>query len=197
MEENEPEQYDFPALMTAVADLYSQDGVLEMQIRHSDSVGKHIGRGAVSGVSTVFAAVTRPSTVVSHQVKQRKHVVVLKKSAVRLFSPTGGQGNADAIRSFIMEIRLLSHKPLREHPGIITLLGVHWDLESVSPNPNGVSSGQEHWGLTQPTLTSDRGLPRASPPSRKSQLEPGKLPDKARTLATVILAPSLTCKRLY
>lgn len=135
-EEYESEQYDFLALMTAAADLYSQDGVLEMQVREGDNVGKHIGSGAVSGVSSVFAAVTRPSTVVSHQVKQRKHVVALKKSAARLFLPTGEHGgDADTIRGFIMEIRLLSHRPLREHPNIIKLLGLHWDLESVSPNP--------------------------------------------------------------
>ncbi|RYP67870.1 hypothetical protein DL769_005659 [Monosporascus sp. CRB-8-3] len=128
--EYESEQYDFIALMTAVAELYSQDGVLEMQIRDGRNVGKHIGSGAVSGVSSVFAAVNRPSTVVSHQVKVRKHVVVLKKSTVRLFLPNGGHNDEDAIRGFISEIRILSHKPLRDHPNIIKILGVHWDFES-------------------------------------------------------------------
>ena len=101
----ESEQYDFLVLVTAVADLYySQDVVLEMQVRDGGNVGKHIGSGAVSGVSRVFAAATRPSAVVSHQVKQRKHVVVLKKPAAKLFLPTGGHGDADAIRGFVMEI---------------------------------------------------------------------------------------------
>ncbi|KAL2132010.1 hypothetical protein VTI74DRAFT_4316 [Chaetomium olivicolor] len=131
----ESEQYDFLALMTAVADLYSQDGVLEMQVRNDNNVGRHIGRGAVSAVSSVFAAVTRPSVVTSHQVKQRKHVVVLKKSAARLFLPDGGQGDADALCGFISEIRILSHKPLREHPNIIKILGVNWELESGYPEP--------------------------------------------------------------
>jgi hypothetical protein len=118
--------------MTAVADLYSQDGILEMQHRAGNNVGKHIGTGAVSAVSSVFAAVTRPSIVTSHQVKQRRHVVVLKKSAARLFLPEGRHGDADALRGFISEIRILSHKPLRDHPNIIKILGVNWELESVS-----------------------------------------------------------------
>ncbi|KAG7284947.1 hypothetical protein NEMBOFW57_009562 [Staphylotrichum longicolle] len=129
-EEYESEQFDFLALMTAVANLYSQDGILEMQLRAGQDVGKHIGCGAVSAVSSVFAAITRPSIVTSHQVRQRKHVVVLKRSAARLFSPDGGHGDADARRGFISEIRVLSHKPLREHPNIIKILGINWELES-------------------------------------------------------------------
>ncbi|KAK3897528.1 hypothetical protein C8A05DRAFT_19731, partial [Staphylotrichum tortipilum] len=134
-EDYESEQYDFLALMTAVADLYSQDGILEMQLRGGNNVGKHIGSGAVSAVSSVFAAITRPSIVTSHQVKQRKHVVVLKKPAARLFLPNGRHGDVDALRGFISEIRVLSHKPLREHPNIIKILGVNWELESVNRHP--------------------------------------------------------------
>ncbi|RYO93293.1 hypothetical protein DL764_008012 [Monosporascus ibericus] len=132
-DEYKSEQYDFIALMTAVAELYSQDGVLEMQIRDGRNVGKHIGSGAVSGVSSVFAAVNRPSTVVSHQVKVRKNVVVLKKSTFKLFLPNGGHNDEDVIRGFISEIRILSHRPLRDHPNIIKILGVHWDFESAKP----------------------------------------------------------------
>jgi hypothetical protein len=130
-EEYESEQYDFLALMTAVAELYSQDGILEMQVRRGSDVGKHLGRGAVSEVSSVFAAVTRPSTVVSHQVKRRKHVVVLKRSAARLFLPNGEHNDTAAIRGFVSEIRILSHKPLREHSNVIKLNGIHWDFETV------------------------------------------------------------------
>lgn len=134
-ENYESEQYDFLALMTAVADLYAQDAILEMQVRGGNNVGKHIGNGAVSDVSSVFAAITRPSIVTSYQVKQRKHIVALKKSAARLFLPNGRHGDADALRGFISEIRVLSHKPLRDHPNIVKILGVNWELESVSNSP--------------------------------------------------------------
>ena len=129
--EYDSEKYDFLALMTAIAELYSQEDILEMQCRKD--TGKPLARGAVSEVSTIFAAVTRPSAVVSHQVRRRKHVVVLKKSEAKLFLPNGQHNDTGAIRSFISEIRILSHKPVREHPNIIKILGVHWDyFETVS-----------------------------------------------------------------
>jgi hypothetical protein len=37
------------------------------------------------------------------------------------------------MRSFISELRILSHKAVREHPNIIKLLGINWDyFETVS-----------------------------------------------------------------
>jgi hypothetical protein len=46
--EREEENFDFLALITAIAELYSQEDVLEMQGRKE--MGKHLGRGAVSEV---------------------------------------------------------------------------------------------------------------------------------------------------
>jgi hypothetical protein len=41
--------------------------------------------------------------------------------------PNGQHNNESAIKSFISEIRILSHKYLREHQNIVKLLGIHWD----------------------------------------------------------------------
>ena len=117
--------------MTAVAELYGQEDILEMQCRKD--IGKPFARGAVSEVSRIYAAVTQPSTVVSHQVKRRNHVVVLKKSGIKLFLPNGQHSDTSAMQSFISELRILSHKAVREHPNIIKLLGINWDyFETVS-----------------------------------------------------------------
>ncbi|KAH6842426.1 hypothetical protein B0I37DRAFT_381908 [Chaetomium sp. MPI-CAGE-AT-0009] len=130
----ENEHYDFAALITAVADLYSQEDVLEMQGRQE--VGKPLSAGAVSEVSSVHAAFTRPSTLVSHQTNTRKHVVVIKRSESKLFLPNGQHNDKAAIKSFISEIRILSHSSLRQHPNIIRILGVHWDyFQTGYPEP--------------------------------------------------------------
>ncbi len=108
------EHYDFVALIPAVADLYSQEDVLELQGRQG--AGKPLSNGAVSEVSSVYAAFTRPSTVVSHQTETRKHVVIIKRSESKLFLPNGQHNDEDAIKSFISKIRILRHKSLRNMP---------------------------------------------------------------------------------
>ena len=129
------ERYDFLDLITAITGLYSQDGILEIQVRRNSNQGKYLGRSAISGVISVYTAITRPSTVISYQVKKRKHVIVLKKSTVRLFLPDSKYNNTDAIRGFILEIRILSYKALRDYPNIIKLLSIYWDCETVSLLP--------------------------------------------------------------
>src|SRR5271156_1929758 len=165
--EYKSEQYDFLALMTAIAELYSQEGILEMQCRRG--TGKPLAHGAVSEVSRIYAAVTKPSTVVSHQVKRRNHVVVLKKSEAKLFLPSGQHNDTSAIRSFISEIRILSHKPVREHPNIIKLLGIHWDyFETVgTQGTGGRASGRP--------LTPVLGLSRTFAAARESEYRPGPI----------------------
>lgn len=157
-EEYEQEHYDFLALMTAISELYSQEDILEMQCRRE--TGKPLAQGAVFEVSSIFAAVTRPSTVSSYKVKRQKHVVVLKKPETKLFLPNGQHNDVSAIRSFISEIRILSHKPIRQHPNIVKLLGIHWDyFGTVSRQDRGlygICCGKSAWLLTvlglSPTL---------------------------------------------
>jgi hypothetical protein len=125
VDEREEENFDFLALITAIAELYSQEDVLEMQGRRE--LGKHLGRGAVSEVSTIYAAFTRPSVIISNRIKKGRRVVVIKQSESKLFLPNGQRNNTSAIKSFISEIRILSHKELRYHPNIVKILGIHWD----------------------------------------------------------------------
>lgn len=122
---HEQEKYDFLALITAIANLYSQNDILEMQGRQD--TGKPLSNGAVSEVSTIYAAVTRPSTIISHQTRTQKSLLVVKRSESKLFHPDGRCNDKAAIRSFISEIQILSHRSLRQHPNIVKILGVHWD----------------------------------------------------------------------
>jgi len=124
-DEHERENHDFLSLITAVSNLYAQEDVLEVQGRTDN--GKTFAHGAVSEVSTVYAAFTRPSTIISTQSRKERRRVVIKISGSKLFLPNGQVNNESAIKSFISEIRILSHGPLRRHPNIVKLLGVHWD----------------------------------------------------------------------
>ncbi|PCD46485.1 hypothetical protein AU210_001891 [Fusarium oxysporum f. sp. radicis-cucumerinum] len=131
---HEQEKYDFLALITAIANLYSQNDILEMQGRQD--TGKPLSNGAVSEVSTIYAAVTRPSTIISHQTRTQKSLVVVKRSESKLFHPDGRCNDKAAIRSFISEIQILSHRSLRQHPNIVKILGVHWDYRHTGyPEP--------------------------------------------------------------
>lgn len=119
------ENFDFLALITATAELYSQEDVLEMRARRAK--GKALGRGAVSEISTVYARFTRPSTIISDQVQAERRTVVMKRSEAKLFLPNGQPNHLSAVRSLINEIRILTHRELRSHPNIITILGIQWD----------------------------------------------------------------------
>lgn len=131
---------DFLGLVTAIAELYSQDDVLEMQTRKTR--GEPLAKGSMSEVSTVNAAFTSPSPAVSYQVTVQTHVVVVKQSASSIFPRdksqhgwNNNQGN-QSLRSFISELRILSHRGLRKDPNVIELLGIQWDyLETGFPEP--------------------------------------------------------------
>ena len=125
------ENFDFLALITATAELYSQEDVLEMRAQRAK--GDPLGRGAVSEISTVYAKFTRPSAVISDQIQAQRRTVVIKRSEAKLFLPNGQPNHLSAVKSFINEIRILTHRELRSHSNIVTILGIQWDyFETVS-----------------------------------------------------------------
>jgi hypothetical protein len=154
------ESFDFLELITATAELYSQEDVLEMRVRGDK--GKPLGRGAVSEVSTVYARFTRPSAVISDQVQGERRTVVVKRSEAKLFLPNGQPNHSSAVRSLINEIRIMSHRELRCHPNITTILGIYWEFfQTVSLSSTGHRSIKTLWvGLTlvgiPPAIGADR-----------------------------------------
>ncbi|KAM7217619.1 hypothetical protein V8F06_007003 [Rhypophila decipiens] len=138
---------DFLGLVTAIADLYSQDDVLEMQVRTNR--GQPFAKGSSFEVSTIHAAFTRRSFHVSDEVQRESRIVVVKQSASSIFGnrdgrarnldpyPVGPNSEHDqSLRGFISELRILSHPRLRNDKNIIRALGIHWDyLETGFPEP--------------------------------------------------------------
>lgn len=118
------ENLDFLDFLSATADLYSHPGVLEMQMRID--TGTTLGSGAVSHVSSISAAFTRPSELSLNQFHYRE-LVIVKRAAKRLFNSEPPSINTRTLHEMISELRILSHPPLREHPNIVKLIGVHWD----------------------------------------------------------------------
>jgi hypothetical protein len=110
------EKYDFPALLSCTADLYIQKGVLDMQSKKSTTPTdpSPYAMGATSYVSRTDAAFTQPDALESYKVKQQNRNIILKKAKVALFHPDGQPRDVTAARSFLMELRILSHPGMRE-----------------------------------------------------------------------------------
>jgi serine/threonine protein kinase len=129
---NEP--CDVLALVTAIADLYTHEDVLEMQVRIG--AGDSLDNGMVSQVSTATSQYTRPSQLVHTEVQESKRLVVIKKSANRLWSTVTGGVHRSTLHTFITELRILSAPPLRSHRNIVRILGIHWDCFDIEcPQP--------------------------------------------------------------
>ena len=127
--QEQPEDYDFLSFITYVADLYVQEGVLEM--RPGNIVSKVHSAGATSEVSRVTAAFTQPSTSTSFKLRRRVRTVIIKRSRGNLFHPNGQPWDERAARSLVMELRVLSHPIIRQVNEIVTLLGIDWDMSSL------------------------------------------------------------------
>ena len=128
---NRDEPCDILALAAAIADVYANPDVLEMEVRIN--VGEKLSSGKVSQVSTVDAQFIQPS-VLDHSDSQNSNKgVAIKRSEKRLFSTVTGEVDQAPLRSFITELRILGFESLRNHPNIVKIIGIHWNcLYSVS-----------------------------------------------------------------
>lgn len=120
---------DFLCLMTGAADLYKQDGVLEMQHNKNRlEAASYHASGATSVISKISASFTQPSASDAYHVQQRVRTVVMKKYPSHLFSSNGQPLNSINARSLVTEFKILSHPGIRASDNVVTLLGLHWDL---------------------------------------------------------------------
>lgn len=120
---------DFLCLMTAAADLYKQDGVLEMQHNQNwQEAAVYHDSGATSVISKISASFTHPSASEAYHVQQGVRLVVMKKYPSHLFSSNGRPLNSVNARSLVTEFKILSHPGIRASDNVVTLLGLHWDL---------------------------------------------------------------------
>ena len=131
--EHRPEDHarrnDFLCIMTAAADLYKQDGVLEMQHnRNRPEAASYHASGATSVISKISASFTQPSASDAYQMQQRATTVIMKKYPSHLFSSNGQPLNSDHARCLVIEIKILSHPGIRASEHVVSMLGLHWDL---------------------------------------------------------------------
>lgn len=123
---------DFLWIITAIARLYAQNNVLDMQ-QLDNSIKDTLGEGTTFQVSSVSA----PSTTLSHKTANKaihKVVkVVLKQTPPEIFKSNGtanGDKGRRAAHSLLMELRILGHPHVRAHPNIVNLLGIGWQYST-------------------------------------------------------------------
>lgn len=126
--------YDFLEMMTCAADLYMQQGVLEMRGLEvgSEELGFPIhARGATSKVTRIKASFTQPSSLSFYDQKKQDRDVVMKKYPAGLFHANGEANNLNMARCFITELKVLTHPSIRNSKEIVTMLGLYWDLSTL------------------------------------------------------------------
>ena len=130
-------RYYFLELMTCLADLYSQSGVLEM--REHNASGKTFlvhASGATSRVTQITAPFAQLSGMDFYELQKRERLVVMKKYPPGLFYANGQAHNSDMARSFITELKVLCHPGIRRAEQIVTALGLYWDMAiPAAPEP--------------------------------------------------------------
>ena len=124
---------DFLWVITAIARLYAQNNVLEMQ-QLDNATKSSLGEGTTFQVSSVDA----PSTTLSHKTANKaihKVVkVVLKQTPPEVYHDNGtvnGDRGRRAAESLLMELRILGHPQIRTHPNIVNLLGIGWQYSGM------------------------------------------------------------------
>lgn len=141
-----PENDDFLAILTCATGLYAQEHVLPMSTTGPPGEGVEAvdGQGAVGLVTRLHADYALPSNQQSNKVDK----MVINCAAKRyvgggrddyLGSLVGGSrskslwdkdGNATNIaeaRSFVMELRVLSHPDIRNCGNVVEIRGLGWD----------------------------------------------------------------------
>lgn len=134
---------DFLDILTAAAELYHQDEVLPMQ--QLDGLEKlDIGSGAVFQVTSVEADHISPSHLLADGVSTREVPIILKRSPLELFEENGippdDKDVQNGAASFLMELRILSHPPLRNHPNVVSIKGLGWEYRRNVESPSRIFS---------------------------------------------------------
>ena len=128
------ETYDFLTLISLISNLYrAYEGELITM--------KHLHQGPEtyenSGLSCIVhrraVETSIPSNLIRGQVIKGEENIAVKREKQGIFG-----GNISVLKSFITELRVRAHPPLRAHPNIVELKGVAWDFEDeerTKPRP--------------------------------------------------------------
>jgi serine/threonine protein kinase len=120
-----PAKIDFLTLISLACNIYRiyASELVEMQPFRGNPEQSE-GRGGNCLVTRREITLSSPSNVLRGQTEQRNESIIVKRTH-RAFWGSG----TSALRSFIVELRVRAHPPLREHPNIVGLKGIAWDFE--------------------------------------------------------------------
>ena len=82
------------------------------------------GGGGNCVVTRRHITLSSPSSVLRGQTEQRNESIIVKRTRRAFW-----ESDTSALRSFIAELRVRAHPPLREHANIVDLKGIAWDFE--------------------------------------------------------------------
>ncbi|KAK1765832.1 hypothetical protein QBC33DRAFT_542624 [Phialemonium atrogriseum] len=158
---------DFLAVLTCATLLYSQGGVLKMRAANSVAGGAQAvyGQGALGQVTRVDADFAQPSNQRADEVEtmlikcaakryrghQREGCVgslIGGSRSTSLWDEHGNARNSVEARSFVMELRVLSHPSIRNSENIVKIQGLEWDGCETIPKPIIILEGAS-WNLSE------------------------------------------------
>ncbi|KAH0541251.1 hypothetical protein FGG08_004256 [Glutinoglossum americanum] len=115
---------DFLTLITLMCDIYRAYGgeLVVMQSFHPDSESFE-DRGHSCIVNRRAIATPTPSNITRGKTDNLEENIIVKRTRQGILEP-----ESSALRSFIAELRVRAHLPLRHHPNIVDLKGVAWDF---------------------------------------------------------------------
>ena len=117
--------YDFLTLISIISELYREygDNMMPMQ-PFQRGLETYESGGLTCIVTRRVIAMSTPSSVKRGEIVNEAENIVVKRVKRGLFDPS-----SPALKSFIAELRIRAHPPLRDHPNIAKLKGVAWDFE--------------------------------------------------------------------
>ena len=117
--------HDFLTLISLICDLYRvyKGELLVMQpFQHGLEIFENSGNNCI--VTRRAVTISIPSNKIRGETLNSKESIVVKRVHQGVLEP-----DSPALKSFITELRVRAHPPLRTHPNIVDLRGIAWDFE--------------------------------------------------------------------
>ncbi|KAM5343687.1 hypothetical protein ACJ41O_012224 [Fusarium nematophilum] len=127
---------DFLSILTCATDLYAQDGILQM--RDTPPGELDVSRyGSLSTVTRLDATYSQPSVEDSLRTDKKTLKARAKRYRPGIWDSKGNTNahRAGDAKSFLVELRILSHAEIRRHENIVSILGLEWDSLQGIPQP--------------------------------------------------------------
>lgn len=126
--------YDFLTLISVACEIYKNDKtdlVIMQAFQHGAAHFENSGMNCV--VSRKAVTLSTPSNITRGRSEQHEANIVVKRIHEGVVEP-----RSRALKSFIAEMRVRAHEPLRMHTNIVALRGIAWDFEDedrLKPRP--------------------------------------------------------------